>query len=256
MKQGDASVLGMKYDGERTNRKIAIMKFLMVDDHKLIREGLRGVLQGAELRKELKDDAVVLEAANCCQAMQLIAEHPDIDLVMLDLGLPDRDGFSVLAELRERYPAMAVVVLSGQTDRTSVEKALVLGAAGYIPKTGEVMLGALRLVLAGSIYIPPEILAPRDETSPLQPGAKPPEAGRRRASPAELGITERQLDVLALMMKGKPNKLICRELNLAEPTVKNHVTAILKALGVSNRTEAVIAVRELGWELPPVPAKP
>src|ERR1700747_1676676 len=115
LNQGDAFVLGTKYDGEQTNRKIAIMKFLMVDDHVLIREGLRGVLQGAELRKELTDDAVVLEAANCCEAMQLIAEHPDIDLVMLDLNLPDRDGFSVLAELRERYPAMTVVVLSGQT---------------------------------------------------------------------------------------------------------------------------------------------
>jgi DNA-binding NarL/FixJ family response regulator len=223
------------------------MKILVVDDHALIREALRGVL------KEIKDDAAVLEAPNCGKAMQLIAEHPDIGLVLLDLGLPDRDGFSVLAELREHYPAMAVVVLSAQQDRTSVVKALDLGALGFIPKSGQraVMLSALQLVFAGGTYIPPEILA-RDETSPLPPGAKPPGADRPRVSPADLGLTDRQLEVLAVVMQGKPNKVICRELNLAEPTVKNHVTAILKALGVSNRTEAVIAVRELGWELPPV----
>jgi len=226
------------------------MKFLVVDDHMLIREALRGVL------KELKDDATILEAPNCGQAMALIAEHPDIDLVLLDLGLPDRDGFSVLAELREQYPAMAVVVLSGQQDRTSVRKALDLGALGFIPKSGQraVMLSALQLVFAGGTYIPPEALA-GEETSSSQPGAKPPAADRPRVSPADLGLTDRQLEVLALVMQGKPNKVICRVLDLAEPTVKNHVTAILKALKVSNRTEAVIAVGELGWELPPV-AKP
>jgi DNA-binding NarL/FixJ family response regulator len=224
------------------------MKILMVDDHALIREALRGVL------KELMEDAAVFEAANCAKAMQLIAEHPDIELVLLDLGLPDRDGFTVLAELREHYPAMAVVVLSAQEDRPSVVKAYNLGALGFITKSGqrEVMLGALRLVFAGGKYFPPEILA-RDETSPSQPGAKPPATDR--PSPADLGLTGRQLDVLWLLMQAKSNKAICRALNLAEPTVKNHVTAILKALGVSNRTEAVIRVRELGWELPPVADK-
>jgi DNA-binding NarL/FixJ family response regulator len=239
--------LGLKYDGGRTNRKIAIMKILVVDDHALIREALRGVL------KELKDDAAVLEAANCGKAMQLIAEHPDIDLVLLDLNLPDRDGFSVLAELRGHYPAMAVVMLSGQQDPTSVRKAYDLGASGYIPKTGqtEVMLVALQLVFAGGRYFPPEILV-SDETSASQPGGKAPAADRRHVSPADLGLTGRQLDVLWLMMQGKSNKAICRVLDLAEPTVKNHVTAILKALEVSNRTEAVIAVSALGWKMPPV----
>jgi DNA-binding NarL/FixJ family response regulator len=240
--------LRLKYDGGRTNRKIAIMKFLMVDDHKLIREGLRGVL------KELMDDAVVLEAPNCCQAMQLIAEHPDIGLVLLDRNLPDRDGFSMLDELRERYPAMAVVVLSGQEDRASARKAYDLDAAAFIPKTGdtEVLLVALQLVLAGGRYFPPEILF-GEEPSGQQPGAKTPGADRPRFLPADFGLTVRELEVLELMMQGKSNKAICRELNLAEPTVKNHVTAILKALGVSNRIQAVIKVRELGWELPLVP---
>ena len=223
------------------------MKILVVDDHALIREALRGVL------RELKGDATVFEASNCREAMQLIAEHSDLGLILLDLNLPDRDGFSVLTELREHYPAMSVVVLSGQQDRGSVVKALDLGALGFIPKSGqrEVMLSALQLVFAGGIYIPPEILA-RSEASAQQPDEKRPVAGRPRVSPSDLGLTERQLDVLALMMQGKSNKAICRVLNLAEPTVKNHVTAILKALEVSNRTEAVIAVGELGWELPVV----
>jgi DNA-binding NarL/FixJ family response regulator len=220
------------------------MKILVVDDHVLIRDALRGVL------KELKPDADVLEASDCRQAMALIAENADdLDLILLDLGLPDRDGFSALAEIRDRYPSISVVVLSGQQDRASVVKALDLGALGFIPKSGkrEVMLIALQLVFKGEIYIPPEILT-RDSPA-TSPDAKPPVGDRPRTSPADLGLTERQLDVLALMMQGKSNKAICRVLNLAEPTVKNHVTAILKALKVTNRTEAVIAVRELGWDL-------
>ena len=229
-------------------REIANVEILVVDDHVLIREALRSVL------KELKGEAIVLEASSCSQAMQVVAEHPNMDLILLDLNLPDRDGFSVLAELGECYPTISVVVLSAQQDRSSVVRALDLGALGFIPKSGrrEVMLGALQLVFAGGIYIPPEILA-RDEPSSRQRDEEKPAAGRPTLSPGDLGLTERQVDVLSLMMQGKSNKAICRVLNLAEPTVKNHVTAILKALEVSNRTEAVIAVNEFGWKLPPTP---
>ena len=222
---------------------ITDVEILVVDDHALIREALRGVL------KELKGEAIVLEASSCNQAMQIIAEHPNLDLILLDLNLPDRDGFSMLIELGERYPAISVVVLSAQQDRGSVLKALDLGALGFIPKSGqrEVMLRALELVFAGGVYIPPEILV-HDEPSSGQRDDKPPVANRPTVSPADLGLTERQVEVLWLMMQGKSNKAICRVLNLAEPTVKNHVTAILKALGVSNRTEAVIAVGKLGWK--------
>jgi DNA-binding NarL/FixJ family response regulator len=227
---------------------VSVVKILVVDDHALIREALRGVL------KELKRDATLLEASSCGQAMEIVAANADLALVLLDLNLPDRDGFSVLAELGERYPALSVVVLSGQQDRESVVKALDLGALGFIPKSGQrdVMVGALQLVFAGGIYIPPEILA-RDKPSAAEPGETGAAPSRSKASPSDLGLTERQIEVLALMMQGKPNKAICRILNLAEPTVKNHVTAILKALDVSNRTEAVIAVGELGWKLPSAP---
>jgi DNA-binding NarL/FixJ family response regulator len=223
------------------------VKILVVDDHPLIRSAMRDVL------KEVKGDATVLEASSYSQAMQVIVEHPDLELILLDLNLPDRDGFSVLTELGERNPPIPVVVLSGQQDRDSVNRALDLGALGFIPKSGqpEVMVKALELVIAGGVYIPPEIRA-RDQPFARQPDAKQPAAKRPSVSPADLGLTERQVDVLSLMMQGKSNKAICRILNLAEPTVKNHVTAILKALKVSNRTEAVIAVGELGWKLPPV----
>ena len=222
------------------------MKFLLIDDHALIREALCSVL------RELRSDAVVLEAASCQQGMDLMREHADVSLVLLDLRLPDRDGFDMLAVLRETYPAVGVVMLSAFNDRDNVVRALDQGALGFISKTSsrDVLLGALRLVLAGGVYIPPEILAAAAPSpAGAAPSAKPPDSGPR-PSPADLGLTERQVDVLALMMLGRSNKLICRALDLAEPTVKNHVSAILKALKVSNRTEAVLAVAALGWKLP------
>ena len=208
------------------------MKILVVDDHVLIREALRGLF------RELKPDATVLEAADASRTMELLAEQPDIALILLDLSLPDRDGLVLLAELRARYPGISVVVLSGFPDRANVVRALDHGALGFIPKSAgrEVMTSALNLVFSGGVYIPPEILGTPNAATP-QP------------SPADLGLTERQVDVLALMMQGKSNKAICRLLELAEPTVKNHVTAILKTLGVSNRTEAVLAASARGWEL-------
>ena len=223
------------------------MKILVVDDHSLIREALRGIFH------DLKGDIALFEAADSGQAMQLVAENTDIGLILLDLNLPDRDGFSVLTELRERYPEIAVVVLSAAQDRNSVTKALDLGAIGFIPKTGkrEVMMRALQLVFAGGIYIPPEILA-REEAPSTPISATATRLGLQiYAAPTDVGLTARQVDVLALMMQGKGNKAICRVLNIAEPTVKNHISAIFKAVKVTNRTEAVIAARELGWNLLP-----
>jgi DNA-binding NarL/FixJ family response regulator len=223
---------------------VCFMKILVVDDHVLIREALSGVL------KELKGDATILEASDCRQAMLLITEHADIGLILLDLNLPDREGFSMLPELRERYPATSIVVLSAQQDRGSVVKALELGAVGFIPKSAQraVMLTALQLVFAGGIYIPPEILSREQLSQPEKPSA----TSLPGVPSGDVGLTERQLDVLNLMMEGKSNKAICRVLDLAEPTVKNHITAIFKTLKVTNRTEAVIAVIKLGWELPPI----
>ncbi len=219
------------------------MKILLVDDHALIREALRGVL------RELRPDAAILEAPDCSEAMRLaMASAAELELILLDLGLPDGDGFEVLADLRARYPAVAIVVLSATKDRDSVTRSLDLGALGFIPKsaTRAVMMSALQLVFAGGIYVPSEILHRDQAAPPASPIAA------KAAAPSDLSLTDRQIDVLALMMHGKSNKAICRELALAEATVKNHVTAVLKALKVTNRTEAVIAVAALGWKLPVV----
>jgi DNA-binding NarL/FixJ family response regulator len=217
------------------------MKILLSDDHALIREAVRSVLQ------ELVPDASVLEASDGRRTVELIDANPDIDLVLLDLNLPDRDGLALLGELRAQHPAMSVVVLSAFQDQLTIRQALRLGALGFIPKNTErdVMLGALRLVFAGGIYIPVEALD-RPSAPPTSNG-KPPVDLRRRLPPG-LALTERQIEVLALVMEGKSNKAISRHLDVAEHTVKNHVTAIFKALQVTNRTEAVIAVGKLTRE--------
>jgi DNA-binding NarL/FixJ family response regulator len=212
------------------------MKILLVDDHALIRDALRGIV------KELAPDAAVLEAADSRQAMHLVKANPDLHLILLDLNLPDRDGFSVLADLRSHYATISCVVLSASQDRGSIIKAMDLGVLGFIPKSSprEVMVNALRLIFSGGVYIPAE--APHRSEA-----AKPPAVP---VSPAALGLTARQVEVLALMMQGKSNKTISRILDVAEPTVKHHVSAILKALKVMSRTEAVIAVGSFEWELP------
>lgn len=225
------------------------MKFLIVDDHALIREAMRGVLLG------LRSDSSVLEAADAQNALQTLQRHVDTDLVLLDLHLPDLDGLQVLSLVAERHPAIAVVMLSGDNDQATMRKALALGAQGFIPKaeTRDVLTSALALVLAGGVYVPPAAL--RGAPAPTAPETAPTPALASLPIPkdaASLGLTDRQLEVLGLLMQGKNNKLICRALDLAEPTVKNHASAILKALSVSSRTEAVLAVTRLGLTLPPV----
>lgn len=215
------------------------LKILIVDDHPLIREALRHVLTA------LDRDIVLLEAQNCAEALAAIAGNADLDLILLDLGLPDADGFDALSQMRNQHPAIPVVVLSASEQPAIVMRAIDTGAMGFIPKTSsnELLLNALRLVMAGGVYLPLEVLRQQAATS------APAGADRAAPSPRDLGLTARQAEVLALLVHGKPNKLICRELNLAEGTVKIHVTAILKALNVSNRTQAVIEVGRLGLKL-------
>ena len=218
------------------------MKVLVVDDHPLILEALRQVLRA------LAKDIELLEAGSAPDALAAADKSGGLDLILLDLALPGRDGFEVLRELRERYPSFPVVVLSASDQSEVVMRALDAGAMGFIPKTSsnEVLLGALRLVLSGGVYLPAEVL--RHSPAPVLVSKSAMAAAG--VGYRDLGLTERQAQVLALVVQGKPNKIICRELNLAEGTVKIHVTAILKALGVTNRTQAVIAVGKLGLKLP------
>lgn len=217
------------------------MNILLVDDHALIREALRAVVA------EVANEARLLEARDCLSARAQSESGDDIHLAILDIDLPDGNGLDLLDQLRERHPTIAAVILSAHTDRDLVLSALDRGASGFIPKSADrpVMVQALRLILAGGTYIPQEALAKRGHAT----GA--PEL-TVQPTPEGLGLTARQLEVLALLMQGKSNKWICRRLDLAEPTVKHHVTAILKALNVSNRTEAVLAVSQTGWTLPEI----
>jgi DNA-binding NarL/FixJ family response regulator len=216
------------------------MRVLIVDDHALIREALHAVL------KQLKREAIIFEASNSREAMRIVEEHPDISLILLDINLPDRDGFSVLRELRDRYAAIAIIILSSSDDQDTVRRAFKLGALGFIPKTTEreIMLNAIKLVFSGGIYIPSEIL---EETTCPRLTNKLATCDSLKG----LGLTDRQIEVLALLMKGRSNKVIAKTLNMAVPTVKNHITVVLKALSVTSRTEAVVKVGKMGWELSP-----
>ena len=221
------------------------MKTLLVGRHFLIREALCGIL------RELKSDAVVLEAVDGPEAMRLLAEEVDIGLVILDLDGLHRNGLPELGELRNRHPNVPVVIVSSTQDHDGIVKALNLGAQGFILKSAErrIMVRALELVFAGGVYIPPEVFPPQN-SSGAKAGSPWDAAGTAPRKATKLNLTNRQRDVLEALMRGKPNKAICRELNLAEPTVKNHVTAILRELGVSNRVEAVLAAGALGWKPP------
>lgn len=232
------------------------MNILIVDDHPLIREGLANVLA------ELDRDAGVLEAASADEAVAAFGDHAPLSLVLLDLGLPGAHGMSLLEQLRSVRPEVPVVVLSANDRREVVLAAIDNGAMGFISKRSPtpVLVNALRLVLAGGVYLPPQVIG---VAAPVEaPSATGVAASQLSAAPpatatasvprtlADLGLTDRQAEVLALIVQGKPNKLICRDLDLAEGTVKTHISAILRALDVANRTQAVFKLSKLGIQLP------
>ena len=222
------------------------MKILVVDDHPLIREALRHVLA------KLDANICLVEAPNFAEGIAAAGKHPDLDLILLDLGLPDFDGIEALREFRRSYESVPTVMLSASEEPAIVMQALECGAMGFIPKTAssKLLLSALRLVLSGGVYLPTEVLRQHQGT-PVPALRLTVNAGDddKMLMPQDIGLTSRQADVLALLVQGKPNKLISRQLGIAEGTVKIHVTAILKALNVTNRTQAVIAVGKLRLKL-------
>ena len=218
------------------------MKILVIDDHTLIRQALQNML------RVLDTSAEVLESADCSAALALAAEHPNLDLILLDLHMPGMGGMDALSHFRQSHPAVPVVVLSGADDRQTVRTAIDRGAMGFIPKSSSnnVMLSALRLVLSGGVYLPTEILDHAGSSIVGDADSLVSGTGAHGKTPAQLGLTDRQMEVLALLLQGKSNKLVCRELGLAEGTVKAHITAVLKALNVTSRTQAVIAASQMG----------
>lgn len=206
------------------------MKILLGDNHALMRDALvRRVLA-------LGPDIEACEAADFESTRRVL--EGDVDVAIVDLDLPGMQGFQGLARLRRDFPSLTVVVMSARQNPATLREVLACDVSGVIPKTepGDVVVRALRLVLAGGIYVPLQILG----------GAR---SDRIRSRPSAPQLTQRQGHVLARMLDGRSNKLIARDLALAEGTVKIHVAAILRELGVRSRTEAVVRAWALGLHL-------
>ena len=238
------------------------MKVLLVDDHPLILAALQSVIRG------LGDDVTVVGVATARETRATLERDCDFDLMLLDLQLGETDDFELLAELRGLYPALPVVVVSASDRASDVIRAIDAGAMGFVPKraSNDTLFEALRLVLSGGIYVPPmtlgldappappkggdtvpDILRPNREATDMAQIGDAAHQAPYQALPSfdELGLSKRQADVLAYLLKGMPNKMIAREMHLSVETVKDHVAAVLRVLRVGTRTQAVLAVSQM-----------
>lgn len=214
------------------------MRILLIDDHSLFAEGLRILLKDF-------DQAVRLA---CCNSCELALQQPDpekVELILLDYYLPGLSGVQALSALREYCPNSRIIVVSALDDPRDIRQIIDAGAAGFIPKTSTfaVMSAALHLVLAGGTYLPPQAI--EEKTSRGH--------GQRDGHGNLYGggldcLSQRQREVLMQVVQGKPNKVIARTLDISEHTVKAHISASFKLLGVRNRTEAVYAAAKLNRE--------
>ena len=204
---------------------------LLVDDHSLITTAMSALLQS------MYPDVQIHVGATAKEAVELAEKYGDsADLMILDLGLPDSQGTDLLVRLLQNYPALKILVLSGNCDPDSILKALSAGAAGYVPKTldANLLKSTINFVLEGGVYIPSKIL------SHQQPVVNP---------SSKVHLTTRQCQVLKLLSQGDSIKTICRKMDLSEGTIKTHVTALYRAFDARNRTEALIAARRNGFNV-------
>ena len=217
------------------------MKLLLVEPQALYREGLALLITQGCPELEL------LQAGDLAEALAQIERHGDIELMLLDLELPDAEGARRIQQIRERAPGMTVIVLSGDTAAETLLEALQAGAAGFIPKTAPAgfMQSHLRRILDGRAGGAPVLSPPRpaEVEAANDPGPTP--------ADGLTDLTPRQRDVLRLLIEGKTNKLICRELALSESTVKTHLASIFRRLGATSRTQAVVAAARMGLQLGP-----
>ena len=215
------------------------MKILIVDDHALVREGLRQVLKG------LDEAVVVLDAPTCARAFAQADAHADLDLVLLDYHLPDMDGLTALGVLRQSHPELPVFVLSGSANPQIMKQVMAQGAAGYMTKASmsEELLVALRMVLNGDVYMPAASAFADVPDPPAQPqtpvGGAPPQ------------FTARQVEVLQHLLDGLSNREISQRMGLSVDTVKDHLGGLMRTLGVQNRTQAVLAAARYGYRSSP-----
>jgi DNA-binding NarL/FixJ family response regulator len=202
-----------------------VLKLLVIEDHALVREGLLQTLRGLE--EEVNADG----APDADEALRLLEAGDDYDLILLDLMLPGTNGLGLLGVLRKRFPDIPVVILSAMEDPDTVTRAMKQGASGFVPKSSssETLIDGLRQVLDGEVYLAPK-LREREGN------------GRGRSIIDRFGLTRGQVRVLELLTQGKTNRQIAELLGLTEGTVKIHVSAIFKALNVTNRAQALLAV--------------
>lgn len=207
-----------------------IAKILIADDHELIRTGMRRQLW------ELSREATITEACDWIETLAAVSAYPELELAVVDLCMPGKDGLLALAELLQTNPELPILVYSASEKIDDIRSALSLGVMGYVHKreTSAVMLDAIQLVLDGGMYIPPVLAGLHmNSQKPHQP------------SGSALNLTERQLEVLQLTIEGKSNKEIAKSLHLAHATVKAHLATIFRSLKVKNRTQAAISAERL-----------
>nr|WP_289072630.1 response regulator transcription factor [uncultured Halomonas sp.] len=209
---------------------------LVADDHPLFRDALQAVIVSGFT------DTQLFEADSLAAAMARIDTQEGLDLLLLDLSLPDADGLEGLKTLRETFPWLPVAIVSAHQERQLVLDAITLGAVGYIPKSTPraQLLAALQQILQGQLYLPADIMRRPPPPSRAASVASPSTTPSSRLA----RLTEKQLDVLSCMSQGMSNKQIARELNIAETTVKTHVSAILRKLGASSRVHAIVMAGE------------
>ncbi len=216
-------------------------RFLIVDDHPMIRDSLHALLEN------LVPNVVTDLALTMAEMKRHLQAGHRYSYAVLDLSLPDGNGIEVIQAARACQPDLPLIVFTGSLEQDLILRCLSMGVVGYVPKThyNDVINQAFRMIFSGQVYIPKQAVT---ERRPYAYGAMRP-VQQVASDPHQLCLTERQIDVLDLILKGMPNKLICRELDLAEGTVKVHVSAVLRALGVRNRTQAVIAASKMGLRI-------
>jgi two-component system, NarL family, nitrate/nitrite response regulator NarL len=224
---------GLLPDSDTDSTGKMALKLLVIDDHPLILEGVAAALEG------LGHGVRIVAARTAEKGLAAASANPDLDLVLLDVALPGVSGFALISKLRERFPMLPIVVLSALDDAASVSRAMNAGAMGFVPKSSatRVLINVLKSVLEGNVS--PATL------SATKPASAAMAANGMKDSQVSL-LTLRQIEVLSRVCQGKANKQIATELGLSEKTVKAHVTAIFKVLGVANRTQAALAARSVG----------
>ena len=198
-------------------------KVLIVEDHALVREALAHTLA------RLEPGVECVEATGSEQALALLSESDDWDLVVVDLMLPDLNGFSLLGVLAKRFLEVPTVVVSALDDAASLRRAMRAGASGFVPKasSGQALREAIATVLDGGIYVPSAL---QDDSG----------VSESQSIAERYGLTAAQMRVVELLREGKTNREIAQFLGLSEGTVKIHVSAILRAMNVRNRTQALV----------------